>query len=106
CSPTRRAAGGVVGAGLATTVWPGRRAGPTLPARRIIGTFHAVTAATTPSGLCSRTTFRAASSWSTSVGRSSVAEHAGRADNLVERLPQRLALLPSQQPGEVVPPRL
>src|SRR4029079_6444260 len=45
---------GVSAAGLSTTVQPARKAGPSLLAARKNGTFHAVTAPTTPMG--SRTT--------------------------------------------------
>ena len=45
---------GVSEAGLSTTVQPARKAGPSLLAARKNGTFHAVTAPTTPIG--SRTT--------------------------------------------------
>ena len=73
-SPNLSVVSGVVGAGLATTVLPASRAGATLIINRSIGRFHGVMAATTPSGLCSRTTFCVPSSLSTSSGRSSVAK--------------------------------
>src|SRR4029078_7311995 len=43
---------GVSLAGLSTTVQPAIRAGPSLLAARKNGTFHAVTAPTTPLGSC------------------------------------------------------
>ena len=47
---TSRVVSGVVSAGLATTVLPAARAGPTLLASRVSGKFHGVIAPTTPSG--------------------------------------------------------
>ena len=41
---------GVVSAGLATTVLPARKAGPSLLHSSVVGKFHGTIAATTPSG--------------------------------------------------------
>ena len=73
-SPNLSVVSGVVGAGLSHHRVAGEQGRRDLDRSRIIGKFHGVIAATTPSGLCCWITFCAASSLSTSSGRSSVAK--------------------------------
>ena len=49
-SARRRVVSGVVSAGLATTVLPATRAGPSLLASRVVGKFQGTIAPTTPRG--------------------------------------------------------
>src|SRR5258708_35753114 len=78
-SPNLSVISGVVGAGLATTVLPARRAGAALIIRRSTGKFHGGMAATTPSGLCCRAPFLGGTPFTNPGGRSELAEHWVRA---------------------------
>src|SRR5207244_7960373 len=67
-SPIFRVVRGVNGDGFSTRVLPAISAGAIFQLARVIGKFHGVMAATTPSGLRTTSTRAESSSWITSRG--------------------------------------
>ena len=106
-SPNLSVVSGVVGAGLATTVFPARRAGATLIVKRIIGTFHGgdrrddAEGPVLPDHLLRGILFE---HLERQIERGEVAEHRDRVSDLPLRLRQRPALLLGQEVGEFVLP--